>query len=423
MGRQVCRSRNFLLLWQSQFIGDLGGNVSGIAVPATIILSMHATPFQVGALDALSSGMIPLCAIGAGLVADRVRRRPLLIGANIVRLCALLAIPVAFACGAPPLWLFFAVAALVASASSLFDTAYAAFVPHVVGEATIAESTAKLTMGSSLAEATGTGIAGALVTAVGAPCVILVNVATFVYSTIALAAIRVDEPTPAGGRERLDLRSELRAGIVAVLGQPALRSATLSNAVAHFGGGMAAAVATVYLYRDLHVSPLGFGLVMGLANAGALAAFYAVRIANRFGMRGTLSGAHLVAALGNATLPLLAGMFPLVALFASRLLLTAAGPVFAVNDANLRVALVPDALRGRASATARTVVWSALPAGLLAGGALGGSIGLAPTMFAGAALTALASFVVRVHSARWWSRYAAVPAPPTRVCARLRVAR
>jgi hypothetical protein len=66
-------------------------------------------------------------------------------------------------------------------------------------------------------------------------------------------------------------------------------------------------------------------------------------------------------------------------------------------------------LRGRASATARTVVWSALPAGLLAGGALGGHIGLAATMLAGAALTALASLVVRVHSAGWWSCYAAAP--------------
>jgi MFS family permease len=400
MGPQVCASRNFLLLWQSQFVGDFGGNVSSIAVPAAVVLSMHATTMQVGALDAVSSGMIPLCAIGAGVIADRVRRKPLLLGANLVRLAALLSIPLAFAVGHLSIAWFFAVAAVVAGASSLFDTAYAAYVPHVVGEAAVADTNAKLTMGSSLAEAAGSGVAGALVMAVGAPFVIAINVLTFVYATVALAAIRIVEPQPvqriSGARPGRDVWD----GIAVVLRQPALRVATLSNALAHFGGGMAAAVATVYVYRDIHLSPLGLGLVMGIANTGALAAWSAVRLADRFGVRRTLAGAHVVSAMGKAMLPLFAGMFPLVALSASRLLLTAAGPVFAVTDANLRLALVPDALRGRATATARTIVWSALPLGSLAGGALGGWIGLSTTMLYGAAFTALAGLLVVTCDAR-----------------------
>ena len=39
---------------------------------------------------------------------------------------------------------------------------------------------------------------------------------------------------------------------------------------------------------------------------------------------------------------------------------------------------------GRANATIRTVVWGTLPLGTLAGGALGGTIGIVPTLFAGA---------------------------------------
>ena len=394
--QRFSRSRNFVLLRTGQFIGDLGGNVSSIAVPATIILAMHASPMQIGALDAVSTGMIPLCSIFAGMLADRSRRRPLLIGANIVRLLSLLLIPAAFIMHhRPSMWLFFAVAIVGAAASSLFDAAYAGFVPQVVGDANIAAGTAKLAMGSSLAEAAGTGAAGALIGVIGAPIVITVNVVAFLVSTLTLAAMRVHEPAPVRPDAASSAMGDLREGIAVILEHPVLRTVTLSNAVAHFGGGMAAAVTTAYIYRELHLSPLVLGIVLGVANVGVVAAFFADRIAERLGMRRTLIAAHVVSAAGNAMLPLLAGMFPLLALLASRLLLTGSGPVFAVNDASLRLTLVPDALRGRATATARTIVWTALPAGSLAGGVVGQLAGLAPAMLVGAAITASAVLLLR----------------------------
>jgi MFS family permease len=247
MERRFSRSRNFMLLRLGQFVGDLGGNFSAIALPATIVLSMNATPMQIGALDAVSSGMIPLCAAAAGIVADRMNRRPLLIASNLVRLVALLLIPLAFALGHPPMWLFFAVAAVVAAASSLFDSAYAGFVPCVVGEANIAAATSKLAMGGSLAEAAGSGLGGALVTVIGAPLVLLLNVFTFVCATATIAGMRVDEPASRDNSAGTSLWSDIGAGIAVVLAHPVLRRVTFSNAVAHFGGGMAAAVATIYI--------------------------------------------------------------------------------------------------------------------------------------------------------------------------------
>lgn len=394
MEQRFSRSRNFVLLRSGQFIGDLGGNFSTIAVPAVVVLAMHATPMQIGALNALASGMVPLCASAAGVVADRMRRRPLLIATNIVRLAAILLIPLAFVIGHPPLWLFFAVAAILAAASSLFDSAYAAFVPRLVGEANVGPATSKLAMGSSVAEAAGTGIAGALVMALGGPIVIALNAATFVVSTMTLIAIRLDEPEPVRP-ERPSLCGELWAGLTVVLEHSVLRRVTVSNAVAHFGGGMATAVGTIYLYRDVHMAPVALGFVMGIANVGALAAWRANWFAVRFGMRRTLAGSHLVSAAGTAALPLLAATFPIVALCTSRVLKTAAGPMFAVNEASVRAALVPDELRGRAAATARTIVWTALPAGSLAGGYLGGHIGLVATMAAGASITACAALFLR----------------------------
>lgn len=278
MARGLHPARNVLLLNASQFVGDLGGTFSTIAIPATIVLALHATPLQIGAFDAISTGTIPLCAIVAGVVADRSRTRPLLVASNIVRLAALALVPLAIVCGHASMGLFFIVAAVVAAASAVFDAAYASFVPRVIGEARIASGTSRLAASTSLAEAFGTGVAGVLVMTIGAPLVVLINVATSLLATLALSSIRIDEP-----RKRIrattSTRLEVREGLRAVLAHPTLRRVTYSNAVAHFGGGMTAAVTTAFVYRELHLTPAAFGLVMGLANVGALAAFYAARIA------------------------------------------------------------------------------------------------------------------------------------------------
>jgi MFS family permease len=173
-----------------------------------------------------------------------------------------------------------------------------------------------------------------------------------------------------------------------------LRRVTLSNAVAHLGGGIAATVATAFIYRNLHVAPVVLGVVMGLANVGAVSALCADRIARRVGMRRTLAAAHLAASAGKVALPLLAAVSPIGAILLSRVCLTAAGPLFAVNETTLRLALVPAELRGRASATVRAIVWTALPVGSLVGGVLGERIGLAATMALGAAITAAAALLL-----------------------------
>ena len=404
------RSRNFLFLRLGQFVADLGGNLSAVAMPAMIILALQATPFQIGALEAIATGMIPLTAAVAGVVADRVRGRRLLIFANLVRIVAIACIPVAYVTGFTPIWLFFVIAAVTASASSFFDAAYATFVPLVVGERQIGAGTAQLAVGMSVAEAAGTGLGGALVALVGAPVVVLLNAATFVFSTLMIAITRV-HVVPAAPCAPTSFLGDARDGVRAIFAHAVLRSVTLSNAVAHFGGGMAAAVGTAFIYRNLHLSPETLGIVLGCANAGALAAWHAASIAQRIGLRRTFAGAHVVSALGNAVLPLLAGLFPLVGLAASRLLLTASGPVFAVNDTTVRLSVVAPELRGRATATARTIVWSALPAGSLIGGACGSLFGLSQTMIAGAVITAAAAAIVHWPRSRW-THFVLSPASP-----------
>jgi predicted MFS family arabinose efflux permease len=59
-------------------------------------------------------------------------------------------------------------------------------------------------------------------------------------------------------------------------------------------------------------------------------------------------------------------------------------PAYNVTQVSLRQRLVAPEQLGRMSATMKTVVWGVMPVGALAGGALGSTIGIVPTICVGA---------------------------------------
>jgi MFS family permease len=377
------------MLWGGQFVSDLGGQLTTFALPAIAIVSLHATALQVGALQAFEFAVIPLLATLAGVVADRRPRQPLMIGANVVRLAALVSIPGAWMLHALTLAQFFVVAAICAAASVLFDTAYAAFLPAVCGRAFYHRALARMAMSGSVAEAIGTGGAGMLVQVLGAPFAVLVTVATYVVSTLNLARIELPpRPVALAPTREPALVPEASAGFALLARDPVLRAVALCSATAYLGGAMVTSVFTLYCYRALHLSPGELGFILGAANLGLIGAMLARRIAERFGTRATLAGATLLSALGKALF--LAHAAPLVAIFAGRVLLTFSGPIAATTQQALQTANVPDALLGRMNAAMRTVVWGALPIGSFLGGVVGTVAGIPTAIAIGSVISALA---------------------------------
>src|SRR3954468_19993567 len=86
---------DFMRLWVGQTISVFGSMIGGTAMAFTAILVLKATPFQLGALAA--ARMLPGFLIGlvAGVWVDRLRRRPILIGADLGRALVLASVPAA----------------------------------------------------------------------------------------------------------------------------------------------------------------------------------------------------------------------------------------------------------------------------------------------------------------------------------------
>src|SRR5258705_10138594 len=94
------RHRDFTKLWAGQTVSIFGTMLTRIALPLTALLTLNSSPLQQGFLQAIEGGPVLLVGLFAGVWVDRLRRRPVMIGADLARAALLFSIPVAAFAGA-----------------------------------------------------------------------------------------------------------------------------------------------------------------------------------------------------------------------------------------------------------------------------------------------------------------------------------
>ena len=376
--------RDFLKLWGAQTISTIGTQVTLIALPLTAILVLDAGTFAVAALTAMDTLPFLLFALPAGIWIDRMRRRPLMVVAEVGRAAALLSIPVAYLLDVLALPQLFAVGFLVGALGVVFDLSYLSYLPGLVGRERLAGGNARMEATRAGAQATGPGLGGALVGLFGAPIAILADAISYAVSALLIGSIRYAEPAPAA--ERRAALTELREGIRYVFHQPYLRALTLSIGASNLFTFMVIALFMVYAVRRLGLSPELIGLVFTIANVAGLAgAFVSGRVVRWFGVGPTIVVTSVLATVSWLSVPLAPPSNPLPLIVAGALLGPFFGVMFNLNQLSLRQAITPERLMGRMNAVVRFMYWGTMPLGSLAGGALATVIGIRPTLFVGIA--------------------------------------
>jgi len=382
--------RDFRRLWAGETVSEVGSQVSLLAIPLVAVRTLHATTFEVGSLAAASTAAFLLVGLPAGVWVDRVRRRRVMIAADVGRMVALGSVPVAYAAGGLSLAQLYVVTLLAGVLTVFFDVAYQSYLPSLVGPQNLVEGNAKLTGSAQVAQVAGPSIAGGLVQAIGGSYAVAVDAASFLFSAGAVGAIAATEPRPVvpdGGHRKVHL--DIGEGLRFVFGNPLLRAIMATTATSNLFSGIQTAVGVVFLVRVVDASPGIIGLLFaGGSLGGVLAALVASRIARRIGgARATFVG--IFATVGGLLIPL-TGHGAALVLFAAGFFADAFGAVlYNINQVSFRQRLCPDRLLGRMNATMRFVVWGVLPIGALAGGAIGATIGLRPTLWLAAAGGAL----------------------------------
>jgi MFS family permease len=383
-------NRDFLWLWSSQTVSQFGSQVSILALPLVAIVILRESAFAVAMLGMVEFLPFLLFSLPAGVWVDRLRRKPILVLADILRAAALVSVPVAYWLDVLTIWQLYVVGFVVGVGTVFFDVAYQSYLPTLVKRDELSDGNSKLEISRSAANIAGPGVAGVLIGILTAPVAVLADAISFIVSGLLITRIRSVESKPVV-EDRRSLVSELWEGLRYVLGNEYVRGMAASVSIFNFFGNVGGSILLVYLVRDLGMSATTIGLVFGLGNVGFLVgAILARRVEARLGVGRTIVGSSMLAVPGLLLVPLAPQDFAVPVLIASGVIVGFAIVLYNVTAISLMQAITPDRLLGRMNASRRFFVWGVIPLGAITGGVLATTIGLRPTLFVGAIGASLA---------------------------------
>jgi len=367
-------------LWAGQTVSELGTVVTRTAVPLVALLVLAAGPFEMALLVVSASFGVLLVGLIAGAWVDRLRRRPLLIASDAIRAVLLLSIPAAHLAGVLRIEQLYLVVFLEGCLGALFDAAYPAYVPSLIGVDRVVEGNSKLATSSSLAEIGGPSLGGSLVQVIGAPLAIFVDAISFIVSAISLALIRSPEPERPRRTSPTPMRTEIVEGLQLVRQHPVLLPLALRSIIAHVAGSFYGVLYTIYLIQDLQLNPFLLGVVVSAGGVGSLVgSLLASRVIARLGFGPALIWTATGASIIGVLTPLAGGPILLATLmvFLPQLVGDGLQTIEGVAELSLIQGVIPDRILGRVNATLEVFSHGiAYPLGALLAAAVAGWVGV-----------------------------------------------
>ena len=276
--------RDFRWLWASYAVSAYGSGLGFGALPLIAVLVVRAGPAEVSALSAVGPAVGALIALPLGPWVEFRRKRPVMIGMDLVRCAAMLTIPVAYALGRLTFTQLLLVSTVIAAARIAFTAAGGAHLKTLVRpeDLLVANSRFESTTWSSIA--VGPPLGGAAIGLFGPVTTVVADALSYLLSALGLTAIRGREQVPqrtAGHRARA---GDLLDGWRHLLGHPGLRALFLNHLLV---AGLIMAtepLLAVLLLRDLGFPPWQYGLAFAAPCLGGLiGSRLARRVVTRYG--------------------------------------------------------------------------------------------------------------------------------------------
>jgi MFS family permease len=187
------RHRDYRLLFAGQFVSAFGNMITYAAVPYQVF-ELTRSSLAVGMLGVVQLVPLVVFALWGGAYADAMDRRKLVIVSELLLTGASLALAVNSLLPRPSTWVLFAVTAVVSVVNGFHRPALQAMTPKLVDREDLTAVAALGTLSYSVAAIAGPASGGVLIASTGFPVTYGIDVATFVVSLVALAAMRSMPP-------------------------------------------------------------------------------------------------------------------------------------------------------------------------------------------------------------------------------------
>lgn len=386
------RERVFAVLWIATVLGNVGSFMRDVA-SAWLATELSPSPTAVAAVQAAAALPVFLFGLPAGVLADILdRRRLLIVVQGLLAVVSGLLMLLAHS-GRLDLTGLLALTFVGGIGAALMAPSWQAIVPALVPRAQLRSAVALNSLGINLSRAVGPAASGLLLAACGAAVTYGVNMLAYV---VVIAALWWWRPAPAAA-DPLDEQfgGALRAGLRHALANADLQRVLQRACVFFLLSSSAWALLPLVGRHLLHGGAALYGVMLGAVGAGAIAgALLLPRFRPYLGPDGLMAASALLCA---AVLAVLASAPPPPLALAALLALGVAWIIALTTLGATTQAVLPNWVRGRGLSVYLTLLSGALALGSLVWGTVAESLGLVAALLIAAGLLAVAALLGR----RW----------------------
>ncbi|MBX3304266.1 MAG: MFS transporter [Nitrospira sp.] len=318
-GWELVKTRDFGFLFAGQTISQIGDSLTKVAL-LWFVYDLTGSALKMTMVGLLQT--LPPLLLGPliGVYLDRVRKKPVMIGVDLLRTLMVLLIPVLYAMGALTLDRLYVLVFATAIFSTVFGPALTSAVPLIVPKDRLIAANALLQTTTNMGLLVGPALSGLGIALIGAQNVLFIDAATFFLSALCLFPIRVRETLvhAHGARKRLTegIAGDLLVGFRFVfVEQKTVMLLMLTATLYSVGVSAFIFLLPVFAKDVLGVGPIQLGWLWSALGVGMLLASLVLTSISkgdvpwrlRF-MSGALAiGGIAVAALGFLEAPVAAG--------------------------------------------------------------------------------------------------------------------
>ena len=345
------------------------------------VYEIHHSAFDLGLIGLAEFAPVPLLALPAGHIADRLPRVTLVMVWGIADAVVMAVLLLVTIHGADQLWQFVALAVVTGTLGALGNPAGRSLVPELVPAEMLTGALALRSIAGQTATIAGPALGG-LIFAVRPEAVYALGIALMLVSSALLVPVKAPPRVPASLAPTT--RRGLLAGIRFIRSTPIILGAiTLDLFAVLFGG--AVALLPLFAKSILHTGPFGLGVLRSAVAVGALIA--AVRLARR-PLEGRVGRTLLLAVGAFGASMIVFGLSRWFLVSALALAVSGFVDMYSMNIRSTIVALAtPNHVRGRVNAVESVFIGASNELGAFESGAAAALLGAVPAVVAGGALT------------------------------------
>ncbi|WP_427016956.1 MFS transporter [Pseudarthrobacter sp. P1] len=405
----------FVRFWLASTVSDFGTYITGLALSVLILVSMRGSPLDQGLVNAARWAPYLLFGLLAGIWIDGFPRRTVLIAGDFGRGLILAALCTLAILGLATVPVLMVMMFIFGTLALTRDAAYQSFLPQLVPRTLLTRANARLQQSDTVAQTTGSAVAGGLVALLTAALALLIDALSYVLSGIVLLTVRQppagQAPTPNG----LRMHQRVAEGLRWVYGHAQPGPLAWSSHIWFIGSAILGAVVPALILRELRLGALGLGFILGCAGVGAvIGTSVSTHLGSRWGTGRAMVASRVrrpwpspcwpcrrpMAVHPTAAIPGSPAVWPadpwaaFVLAAAGQFLFGLAMGVEGPLEMGYRQAVTPDRLIARMSATMRSVNRGMIVIGAPLGGLVASAVGIGTALWTAVAFLLLAALVL-----------------------------